>query len=73
MSTEIETWILEEASAAFMTQGRMVSCERYGSGHINDTFKLVCDRPYILQRMNDEIFRDPVSLMRNIELSLIHI
>ena len=67
MSTEIETWILEEASAAFMTQGRMVSCERYGSGHINDTFKLVCDRPYILQRMNDEIFRDPVSLMRNIE------
>ena len=67
MSTEIETWILEEASAAFMIQGRMVSCERYGSGHINDTFKLVCDRPYILQRMNDEIFRDPVSLMRNIE------
>ena len=67
MSTEIETWILEEASAAFMTQGRMVSCERYGSGHINDTFKLVCDRPYILQRMNDEIFRARVPLMGNIE------
>lgn len=67
MSAEIETYILEEAAGAFATLGEMVSCERYGSGHINDTFKLVCGRPYILQRMNDDIFKDPVSLMHNIE------
>lgn len=67
MSAEIETCILEEAAGAFATEGRMAGCERYGSGHINDTFKLDCARPYILQRMNDDIFKDPVSLMRNIE------
>ena len=67
MSAELETCILEEAAGAFATDGGIVSCERYGSGHINDTFKLVCGRPYILQRMNDDIFKDPVSLMKNIE------
>ena len=67
MSAELETCILEEAAGAFATDGKVVSCERYGSGHINDTFKLVCGRPYILQRMNDDIFKDPVSLMKNIE------
>lgn len=67
MSAEIEISILKEAAGAFNTEGEMMSCKRYGSGHINDTFKLVCGRPYILQRMNDDIFKDPVSLMRNIE------
>ena len=67
MSAELETCILEEAAGAFATDGKVVSCERYGSGHINDTFKLVCGRPSILQRMNDDIFKDPVSLMKNIE------
>lgn len=67
MSAEIEISILKEAAGAFKTEGEMVSCKRYGSGHINDTFRLVCGRPYILQRMNDDIFKDPVSLMRNIE------
>lgn len=67
MREEIETRILEEAANAFLTEGKAVSCERYGSGHINDTFRLVCGRPYILQRMNTEIFKDPLSLMRNIE------
>lgn len=59
--------IWKEASEAFATEGQLVSCERYGSGHINDTFKMVCGRPYILQRMNKGIFKDPVSLMRNIQ------
>lgn len=62
-----DTFVLEEASQAFAIEGKVVSCERYGSGHINDTFKLVSGRPYILQRMNSDIFKDPVSLMRNIQ------
>ncbi len=49
----------------------MISCERYGNGHINDTFRLVCMdwgaiKPYIIQRINDKVFKDPVSLMKNI-------
>lgn len=61
-----DTSIWKEASEAFAAEGELVSCERYGSGHINDTFKMVRSRPYILQRMNKDIFKDPVSLMRNI-------
>ena len=68
MSGEMDKHILKEAAAAFTTDGEAVSCQRYGSGHINDTFRLICEKhPYILQRMNTDIFQDPVSLMRNIE------
>ena len=67
MKKEITREILLEAAGAFDTQGEIVSCEPYGSGHINDTFRLVCKRPYILQRMNTEIFKNPQALMENIE------
>ncbi len=61
-----------EAAAAFDLRGQIRSCERYGSGHINDTFLLVCgeegeDRRYILQRMNHQVFRDIPGLMQNIK------
>ncbi|MEY8354179.1 aminoglycoside phosphotransferase family protein [Lachnospiraceae bacterium 54-53] len=60
-----------EAMALLAFEGEPVSWERYGSGHINDTFRLVCmaggaRKPYIIQRINHEVFRDPVSLMKNI-------
>ena len=68
MSGEMDKHLLKEAAAAFATDGEAISCHRYGSGHINDTFRLICEKhPYILQRMNTDIFQDPVSLMRNIE------
>ena len=44
----------------------------YGSGHINDTFRLTFEgetgkhRRFILQRMNKDIFLRPVELMENI-------
>ena len=41
-------------------------CEPYGNGHINDTFLVVADKRYILQRMNTGIFTKPVELMENI-------
>ena len=68
MSGEMDKHLLKEAAAAFATDGEAISCQRYGSGHINDTFRLICEKhPYILQRMNTDIFQDPVALMRNIE------
>ncbi len=45
----------------------------YGMGHINDTFKVVSrqqdggEKKYILQRINDSIFKDPAGLMDNIQ------
>ena len=42
--------------------------ERYGSGHINETYRMSCpDGPqYIFQKINTAIFRDPDALMDNI-------
>ena len=41
-------------------------CEPYGNGHINDSFLVVAERRYIMQRMNTAIFKDPHGLMQNI-------
>ena len=68
MRTEITKDVLRRAAAAFQTKGELRSCVPYGSGHINDTFRLDCEIPYILQRMNRDIFRDIPALMRNISL-----
>lgn len=62
---------IEEAVQAFLVDGEPVSCQRFGSGHINDTFLLVCQdderkNKYILQRMNNEVFKDIKGLMKNV-------
>ena len=54
-----------EALSAFLKE-TPASCEPYGNGHINDTFLVIADKKYILQRMNTAIFPDPVGLMENI-------
>lgn len=41
-------------------------CEPYGNGHINDTYLVIADKKYILQRMNTSVFPDPAGLMENI-------
>ena len=63
---------MKEIFEAFQFEGSMVSCERYGSGHINETYKLITDgeggqKEYILQKINHQIFKDVPGLMRNIE------
>ena len=53
-------------------EGTFISKKPFGNGHINDTFKLFFDvgedepKPYILQRINDDIFESPAELMENI-------
>ena len=51
--------------------GDLTEAIPYGSGHINDTYRLTYqedgrERRYILQRMNKSIFTKPVELMENI-------
>ena len=60
--------MLAEALRAWSWESPVVSCERYGMGHINDTFCAVLEsgRRYILQRINTGIFTDPDGLMENI-------
>lgn len=61
---------LEQILENFGIKGSVVSCESYGSGHINDTRLLIVDEgdnrvEYILQRINKNVFKDPPSLMNN--------
>ncbi len=59
----------EELAAALASMGvtDQTDVSRYGSGHINDTFKVETKRGvrFILQRVNTDIF-DPVLLKNNI-------
>ena len=64
--------ILNEAIRAFDFGAPVTDTQRYGSGHINDTFCVLCrcpdggERRYILQRVNTTVFPDIESLMDNI-------
>ena len=62
---------LAEVLEAFGWGETVTYCERYGSGHINDTFLVItkegdAEKKYILQRMNHEIFKDVDGLMNNV-------
>lgn len=49
--------------------------ERYGSGHINETYLMTCPEgaKYIFQRINTTVFPDPDGLMENIARVTEHI
>ena len=58
-------------ASAFQCPGVYMGEEPYGSGHINDTYKVSYDEAgrevhYILQRVNHNIFTDVPALMENI-------
>lgn len=64
---------IDEAIAAFIAHNnRLIDKRPYGNGHINDTYLLRCETPnhlekkYILQRMNHDIFKNPLKLMENV-------
>ncbi len=57
-------------SEKFTIEGEFVSAVPYGSGHINSTFLVTSkiesgEMLYILQKINNNVFKDPVSLMEN--------
>jgi aminoglycoside phosphotransferase (APT) family kinase protein len=65
-------------SREFLIQGEFISAQPYGSGHINDTYCAVYDQGgtsvrYIHQRINHNIFKNPVALMENVQRVTAHI
>ena len=52
---------------AFPLQGAPVSYTQFGQGHINTTYKVTtdCGKAYILQQINQFVFRQPEKLMEN--------
>lgn len=55
----------------FHIAGEFLSAEPYGSGHINDTYCVVYNQGgtrvrYLFQRINHNVFKQPVALMENV-------
>ena len=61
-----------EAIAHFQYEGRLIQDVPFGNGHINDTYLLTFEvkrmgiLKVILQKMNKNVFKNPVELMENI-------
>ena len=59
---------IKNITSAFVLEDNLTECIPYGSGHINDTYRLTYDtgKHYILQKMNKSIFTKPIELMENV-------
>ena len=62
----------------FQIDGKIVEVSPYGNGHINTTYLVVAEteagtKRYILQRINNHIFKQPKELMNNVLLVTEHL
>jgi hypothetical protein len=68
---------IEDVVSRFRIGGRCVSYIKIGSGHINESYLVITDPvsspDYLLQRINQEIFRDIPGLTNNILIVTRHI
>ncbi len=70
---------LDEISDEFAIAGEFVGAEEVHSGHINSTYIATYEKPngkksrYIFQRINGNVFKNPLAVMRNVEMVTRHI
>ena len=70
---------IRKISNEFAIAGNFVEGSEIDSGHINITYMAVYEEPngqrsrYILQRINDYVFKDPLQVMHNVECVTRHI
>lgn len=64
--------LIDIAKSFKLANEHILSVDRYGEGHINETYLLVTEdnHEYILQKINNHIFQDVDKLMSNINLVL---
>lgn len=71
--------LILEAIEGFAIEGKLLSYEKYGSGHINDTFLVCYDMNglgrlrFIFQRMSKALTKESEWLMENIERIINHL
>ena len=63
---------------AFHLDGEFLEARPWGTGHINDTYCVTFDQRgspvrYILQRINHEVFKNPVAVMENVQRVTAHL
>ncbi len=60
---------METLLNAFDFDGEVLDIQPFGNGHINDTFLVkTTKQPYIIQRINHHVFKQPEQLMYNYRL-----
>jgi len=69
---------LRTIARQFQISGEFLGGESFGSGHINDTYCVAFNQGgtrirYVFQRINHNIFRQPVALMENIQRVTTHL
>jgi Ser/Thr protein kinase RdoA (MazF antagonist) len=69
---------LRAVARQFQIAGEFLEAAPYGSGHINDTYCVVFNQGgtrvrYIFQRINHNIFKQPVALMENVQRVTAHL
>ena len=62
---------LSDVVSSFAIQGRLLSAEHWGTGHINETLRVTVEgggrrSQYILQRLNSRVFKRPELVMQNV-------
>lgn len=73
-----DSYDLAAVTAGFEIGGTFSSAARYGSGHINDTYRVTVsergqEMRYLVQRINHHIFANPAALMENIQRVIAHL
>lgn len=66
---------LKQIASRFAVKGRVLDVRPLGNGLINDTFRVITDGPddYVLQRINQSVFRDVDLLQHNIDCVTRHL
>lgn len=69
---------LKDTAAGFQIEGTWLRAERFGSGHINETWLSEFEHRgavvrYVHQEINEDVFRDVRGLMRNLERVTAHL
>ena len=66
---------IHEAAYAFLFDEKPISCREFGNGHINNTYKVESDHGnlYVLQHINQYVFKNPEEVMENISAVTNHI
>ena len=71
--------LVQSIADQFAIEGEYLMGEEVQSGHINSTYLVTYElkdgerRRYILQRINEKVFKDPLAVMRNVECVTSHI
>jgi hypothetical protein len=66
------------AAQSFQVAGEFLGAAPFGTGHINDSYRVVfreggSHRSFLLQRINTRVFTNPAALMQNVERVTTHI